>query len=209
MASKTDAIVAVDENFAVFSNPDNIPVGSLPDAPSNVISLLSFSKIFGIPGQRLGYAVGHPDIISRLEPLFEVYHINALSSKYGHLTLSHWSEYKILIKNVIKVRHKLEGALRAMGFGVLPSNGNWVSIRLKDAEQADFVRKTLLLDGISGITFFDFEFSYIDREPYFRLAVPTSEEYPVLLPALHKLRQTLGDPTGVAPEPTPGSLDSA
>ncbi len=53
-----DAVWVVDESYAQFTGPDETT--SLLSLPSlaNLIVLRSFSKIYGVPGLRLGYAAG-------------------------------------------------------------------------------------------------------------------------------------------------------
>ncbi len=189
LASKTNAIIAVDENFSLFKDPEELPLAASKEAPPNVISVMGFSKIFGIPGQRLGFAIGDESVISRINSLFEPYHVNALAVKYGLMTLELWPEYKELIKQVINRRHDLSTALEKMGYELLPGNGSWLAIKFNDPGQTDSFGQMLETRGVKGLTFYEFEFSYVDRDPYFRLAVPTAEEYDVTLAVLRDVKK--------------------
>ena len=44
----------------------------------NLLVLRTFSKIYGLAGLRIGYAVGHPDLVSRLREYTSFFNINAL-----------------------------------------------------------------------------------------------------------------------------------
>jgi threonine-phosphate decarboxylase len=65
----------VDESFADFS-PD---VSILPTLSPNGIVLRSFTKFFGIPGLRAGFAVAHPDVIRRLAAVKEPWTLNSVA----------------------------------------------------------------------------------------------------------------------------------
>lgn len=191
LASKTDALIALDENFAVFKDPDKPPLAAHPEAPDNLISIMSFSKVFGIPGLRLGYAIGNADHMAKLEARFEYYHINAIAAKYGLEAFDYWDEFRGLLKNVGIIRDRLSGELDSMGFEHFPSHGNWISLKFDNCEQVDMVDELLTTLGVIGSPFFGFEFSYKKREPYFRMAIPTEEEYPHLIEALRIVKEKI------------------
>lgn len=191
LAERSKAIIALDENFLVFNEPEANPMAAAKDAPDNIISIMSFSKIYGIPGQRLGYAIGKKSHIKKLNDQFSLFHINALAVKYGKLTLGHWNDYKILIEGVIKRRELIGARLKELGFDLLPLNGSWFSIRFKDVEENERVIKLLAESGIIGIPFYHFEFSYLEKPPCLRFAVPTEEDFIFTLNAFEKLKKQL------------------
>jgi histidinol-phosphate/aromatic aminotransferase/cobyric acid decarboxylase-like protein len=190
-AAKTDAIIAVDENFSLFKDPDGIPLAAMSDIPPNIVSVIGFSKIFGIPGQRLGFAIGEKSVITKINSLFEYYHVNALAVKYGMMTLEYWVEYKKLIKEVIERRHDLLIALEKMGYELLPGFGSWVAMKFNDPDQTEKFKLLLESKGVRGLPFFEFEFSYSSKDPYFRLAVPSAEEYEGTLASLRDAKKVL------------------
>ncbi len=56
----------VDESYAPFIDRDERSSLITLDMPPNLVLLRSFSKIYGVPGLRLGYAVGSSDLIARM-----------------------------------------------------------------------------------------------------------------------------------------------
>jgi len=47
-------------------------------AHKNLLVLRTFSKIYGLAGLRIGYAVGHPDLVNRLREYTSFFNINAV-----------------------------------------------------------------------------------------------------------------------------------
>ena len=61
----------------------------------NVILLGSLTKRFAIPGLRIGYAVGHPDTLSRIRALRMPWSVNQLAIEGAKYMLTHEDEYPI------------------------------------------------------------------------------------------------------------------
>jgi histidinol-phosphate aminotransferase len=73
-------IVAVDEAYYEYvSAPDYPQTLSLRAEYPNLVVLRTFSKIHSLAGLRVGYAVGHPDLIAELQKTREPFNVNALS----------------------------------------------------------------------------------------------------------------------------------
>ena len=64
---KKDAIVVSDEAYIHFSSNAQ-PANDLILAGKDVISLRTFSKIYGMAGIRAGFAMGRPDLLAKLRP---------------------------------------------------------------------------------------------------------------------------------------------
>lgn len=75
MESHPRTTFVVDESFADFS-PD---ISILPNPPPNAIVLRSFTKFFGIPGLRAGFAVAHPEVIRKLSAVKEPWTLNSVA----------------------------------------------------------------------------------------------------------------------------------
>lgn len=75
--SKIFRYVIVDE---AYINPLNFELPII----QNVIYVRSFSKLGGVPGLRVGYAVAHKDIIQKLNCIRNSYEINTYATEYLH-----------------------------------------------------------------------------------------------------------------------------
>ena len=71
-----------DEAFIDFAADPRSMIRMIPHAP-NVIVLRSMTKIFAIPGLRLGFVVAAPPSIARLQAVLEPWSVNAVAERVG------------------------------------------------------------------------------------------------------------------------------
>ncbi len=70
-ALENDLVILSDEAYEkfVYDDAKHISIGSLNGMESHVVSIFSFSKTYAMPGFRVGYAAGPPDIIQAMTKL--------------------------------------------------------------------------------------------------------------------------------------------
>jgi histidinol-phosphate aminotransferase len=95
-----------------------------------VIIARTFSKIVGLAGMRLGYAVASPQFIQRMTA-HTTGTINTLV-KYGGAAGIKDEAGQAKVKGMIlETRKKTTGALTAMGYDVIPSDANFFMVHIK------------------------------------------------------------------------------
>ncbi|MFP3338695.1 aminotransferase class I/II-fold pyridoxal phosphate-dependent enzyme, partial [Micrococcus sp. SIMBA_131] len=85
-AKKHDCAIIIDEAFADFLG-DESSFSSLLAPFSNLMILRSLTKMYAIPGLRLGYMMAHPDVIEAIRNLQPHWSVNALALFAGELCL--------------------------------------------------------------------------------------------------------------------------
>ena len=75
-----EIIVVMDEAYADFADAPDFPDSRtlLKEFP-NLVVMRTFSKLYGLAGLRVGYAVGHPDIISGADKASLPFNVNLLA----------------------------------------------------------------------------------------------------------------------------------
>ena len=75
------ALVVVDEAFMDFLPPEQQQslIGAVCDCP-NLAILRSLTKVYSVPGLRLGYAIAHPDRLRRWQQWRDPWPVNALAA---------------------------------------------------------------------------------------------------------------------------------
>lgn len=76
----TDALVVVDEAYWEFSGVNNI---ELLDEYENLFILRTFSKVMGLAGMRIGYGIGHQEVIEymhRVKPVFSLIKLSYIAA---------------------------------------------------------------------------------------------------------------------------------
>ena len=69
---KNDLIVIADEIYSELTyNGSHVSIASLPGMRDRTVLLNGFSKAYAMTGWRIGYACGHPDIISAMKKIHQ------------------------------------------------------------------------------------------------------------------------------------------
>jgi len=139
--------VIIDEAYAEFVAPPRMCTGiAIRRRFHNVIVLRTFSKAYGLAGLRVGYAIGRPDWLQRIErrrPPFSV-SSPAQAAAMAALDDQRHLEETVLV-NAIQ-RNALHAALAARGLAVMPSEGNFLCVRVVGAKE---VANALLHQGVA------------------------------------------------------------
>jgi histidinol-phosphate aminotransferase len=132
-----DCVVAADEAYMDFVAPDaRLRREDDIAAGRPVIVLRTFSKIFGLAGLRLGYAVATPGLIPYLQSVQEPFNVNRPALVAGLASLGRPNEVAERRVATARARERLAGGLADAGIEPLPSAANFVLVRhgAEDAE---------------------------------------------------------------------------
>ena len=124
--------VFVDEAYHHFvDDPNYEPSIKYVLEGRKVIVARTFSKIAGLAGMRLGYAVAPTEIIDLLKPLVVSYNTSAVV-KYGGVASLKDTAYEAKLKRLNKqLRDKTMNELKAMGYQTIPSQTNFFMVNVK------------------------------------------------------------------------------
>lgn len=126
-------IVCIDEAYREFLDPGfGDPITELlPDFP-NVIVTRTFSKAHGLAGLRVGYGVGHPDVISTVDKTMLPFSVNALAQAAALAALEHDDQIRAGVAAVVAERARVEVELAATGWTLPNHQGNFVWLATGD-----------------------------------------------------------------------------
>ena len=176
-----DAVVIIDEAYVDFGGDSAIPLVARHD---NLLVVHTLSKSRSLAGLRVGFAVGHPDLIEALERVknsFNSYPLDRLAIVGAVAAVEDAAYFAACCRKVIATRDTLTADLSALGFDVLPSAANFVFARhpLHDAaELAKALRER-------GIIVRHFKLPRIDQ--FLRITVGTDGECQALITALREI----------------------
>lgn len=141
-------LIILDEAYFEYAKDNPRYPDSMHYRYDNVITLRTFSKVYGLAGARIGYGFAHERLIANLlkvklpfEPglLAEAAGIGALADKeFLHRSLE---------LNARGLRF-LTASLREMGFTVAPSEANFVMVECAGAASAAALNEHLLRQGV-------------------------------------------------------------
>lgn len=139
-----NGIVAVDEAYFEFGG--RTFADSISDYP-HVIVIRTFSKIFSLAGLRVGYAIGHEDVIRQLYKVKLPYNVSLFSQIAAAEILKEMGWLKDTQDKFIKAREQLkEGFETINGLKAYPSSTNFFLCEFEKSR--DTVYEELLKSGI-------------------------------------------------------------
>jgi histidinol-phosphate aminotransferase len=127
--ANADIPVIIDEAYVDFGGESAI---ALVDSYPNLLVVHTFSKSRSLAGLRVGYAVGHADLIEGLERVknsFNSYPLDRLALAGAMASVRDEAHFEHACRRVIATREQLHEDLQALGFEVLPSAANFVFAR--------------------------------------------------------------------------------
>ena len=116
-------VVWIDEAYADFASDTCL---ELVREFENVVVSRTFSKSFSLAGVRLGYAYGHPGLVSEMLKVKDSYNVNMLTQALGAAALRDRAAMEANAGRVRVTRDRVAEALRERGFEVLPSQANFL-----------------------------------------------------------------------------------
>ena len=146
-AAPPEVLVVVDEAYAEYVTAHDwgtmIPVAL---ARPNVVVLRTFSKIYGLAGLRIGYAVGQPDTLAGLRRAQRPFTVGQLAQAAAREALRYPGRVEQRRLENDRGRRILFDGLTDRGLGAVPSQANFVYCDL-GAEQ-DRIVEELLRKGV-------------------------------------------------------------
>ncbi len=126
-----DALLVVDEAYHEFADPAlGDPVASFVGTADNVVVLRTFSKAHGLAGMRVGYAMGHPEVIATIDKTLFPFAVNAAAQAAALAALEHEGEIFERCAAIVTERTRVVGALRETGQDVPEPQANFVWLPL-------------------------------------------------------------------------------
>jgi histidinol-phosphate aminotransferase len=175
------SVVIVDEAYVDFGGQSAIP---LTARYPNLLVVQTLSKSRSLAGLRVGFAVGHIELIEALERVknsFNSYPLDRLAISGAAAAFEDREYFEKTCAAVIASREKLIGELNILGFEVLPSAANFIFAR---HPQRDAGELALALRERSIIVR---HFKLPRIEQFLRITVGTDEQCAMLTAALAEI----------------------
>jgi histidinol-phosphate aminotransferase len=141
-------LIILDEAYFEYAKDNPRYPDSMHYRYDNVITLRTFSKIYGLAGARIGYGFAHEELIANLLKVKLPFEPSTLAQAAGIAALGDKAFlHRSLELNARGVRVLTEG-LQEMGLHVIPSEANFVMIELANRELAARTVEDLLRQGV-------------------------------------------------------------
>lgn len=124
-----EVLVVIDEAYAEYvDEPDYSSCVAWVGYYPNLVVTRTFSKIHGLAGVRLGYAVAQPEVCEILNRVREPFNVNHLAMVAAEAALGDDDHLQRSLQNNRQGRARLLAELAASGFDCLPGCGNFVTV---------------------------------------------------------------------------------
>ncbi|WP_261128898.1 threonine-phosphate decarboxylase CobD [Bacillus sp. Marseille-Q3570] len=152
----------------------------------NLIIIRSMTKMYAVPGLRLGYMVAHPEIIRRVGRFQTHWSVNSLALAAGEICLQNASFLHESRQYINEERRKLFAFFTKEGYRFSPSKVNFYLLRDPDSDDQLPLFRHLLEQGI--VPRHTFNFSGLDGK-WLRFAIKSSYENNELSKVLKKWKR--------------------
>tara|TARA_B100000927_G_scaffold203095_1_gene164659 strand:+ start:472 stop:1575 length:1104 start_codon:yes stop_codon:yes gene_type:complete len=126
-ASAPGTLVVVDELYEAFTGDSVLPLADF-SATSNLLVFRSLSKTAGLAGLRIGFGIGHPDVIDRVGRVTGPYDVNSVAVAAAFAALADQSYVDAYVAEVLRARDWTVEALRSAGVRHHCDGGNYLLI---------------------------------------------------------------------------------
>jgi histidinol-phosphate aminotransferase len=171
-------VVVLDEAYVDFADENALKLAlKFPD----VLVARTFSKAYSLCFQRVGYFIGHADLIAALHKIRDSYNVNGLGQIAAEATLGDLGYYHANFKRIIATREWLSRELTLLGFRVFPSQTNFILVVPPRFVAKDWLQKLRAQKVLVRW------FSSPDVKKYLRITLGTRAEMEALLRAAKKI----------------------
>jgi histidinol-phosphate aminotransferase len=141
-------LIILDEAYFEFAMSEPSYPDSMQYRFDNVITLRTFSKIYGLAGARVGYGFAHEDLISVLLKIKLPFEPSGIGEAAALGALEDRQFREMSIENTTRGLARLTHGFEALGFAVVPSAANFIMIELASEALAQQLFERLLRRGV-------------------------------------------------------------
>ena len=181
LAANRGSAVVIDEAYVDFGGESSVP---LVARHANLLVVHTMSKSRSLAGLRVGYAIGHPDLVEALQRVknsFNSYPLDRLAIAGAVAALEDRDHFESTRSAIIASRARLVRGLEGLGMEVLPSVANFVFARHPSRGGAELAQAL----RARGILVRHFAQPRIDR--FLRITVGSDAQCAALIGALRAI----------------------
>jgi histidinol-phosphate aminotransferase len=128
LASVPDGVLVVLDEAYIHYAP-SLNLGSSPEAyrrRKNLLILRTFSKVYGLAGMRIGYSIGHPELLSAMNRLKTPFNTSGTAQAGALAALDDREHVERCISTNASERKRLSERLAKLGLRPVPSETNFI-----------------------------------------------------------------------------------
>jgi histidinol-phosphate aminotransferase len=136
-------LCVLDEAYAEYAEPQPEGPALLREGHSRLCVLRTFSKLYGLAGLRVGYALASPQIADALGRVRPIFNVNAPAQAAALASLEQRDSLSARVAHTRAARAGLHDTLAAAGLRPVPSQTNFVYADVPGGDGAGLARRLL------------------------------------------------------------------
>jgi histidinol-phosphate aminotransferase len=142
-----DVLVVLDEAYREYAARTDLPDAlELFRQYNNILTLRTFSKVYGLAGLRIGYGIGHPTLVAEMNKLRTPFNVTNVGQSAALAALDDAEHVRRSVEINREERQRLYDGLRGLGLSPVPSETNFLFIPI--GAHAKSLCDELLLEGV-------------------------------------------------------------
>ena len=171
-------VMILDEAYVNFANEDAL--GLALKFP-HVIVARTFSKAYSLCFLRVGYFVGHPELIAALDKARDSYNVNGLGQLAAEAALGDLPYYRKNFRRILGTREHVVAELAKLGFNTLSSQTNFIFTRPPGFPASEWLEK------LRGEKILVRWWDYPEVRDYLRITIGAGKEMETFLKVVRRL----------------------
>jgi histidinol-phosphate aminotransferase len=186
----SDVLVVLDEAYIHYAERRDMPHSvELFRRRGNLVILRTFSKVYGLAGLRIGYAIGRAGVVAAMNKLRTPFNTSGVSQAAALAALDDAEHVKRSVEGNTLQRARLFEELLKLGLRAVRSHANFIFIDV--GPRASGLYDELLREGVIVRPL-----GWMGFPQAIRISVGTREENDKLLAAMGRCLQTVSEKTG-------------
>lgn len=151
-----DVLLIVDEAYFEFVEDSAYPDSLKYHEPDRaILTLRTFSKLYGLAGLRIGYGIGPREIVAMMQRVRQPFNVNA-PAQWAALAALDDAEH---IRRSLEANREglgyLQGEFTRLGLEFVPSQGNFVLVRVGKGQEVfqQLLRQGVIVRPMAGYRF--------------------------------------------------------
>ncbi|WP_394767780.1 pyridoxal phosphate-dependent aminotransferase [Ferruginibacter sp.] len=133
-------IVFIDEAYTEYANLESLAAQAITNP--NIVVAKTFSKVYGLAGARIGYAIAHPDTIAKLANLqpWSDGGVSLVSAAAAMASLDDTNYVKDILEKTVQARTMCTVTFKQLSLDYIPSHTNFILFNI-DGIKKDCIKE--------------------------------------------------------------------
>ena len=132
-----DVLIVLDEAYREYANRQDLPDAmKLFRDYNNILTLRTFSKVYGLAGLRIGYGIGHPTLVAEMNKLRTPFNVTSIGQAAALAALDDAEHVQRSVEVNRSERQRLFAGLKKVGLAPVESECNFLFVPIGPSAKA-------------------------------------------------------------------------